>query len=143
MNPRDFYELASNLAANNNAAHLRTAVSRAYYAAYNTGVEILEKMGFTIKKSPEGHADVRMCLNNSGNTEVEEAASKLSTLSTQRIHADYRLNKVDVENPKTVEALIKDANNIIAILDSCISEPKRSQIIKSIKEWEEKTGKVI
>ncbi|MBI5560181.1 MAG: hypothetical protein HY883_02790 [Deltaproteobacteria bacterium] len=100
-------------------------------------------MGFTIKKSPEGHGDVRMCLNNSGDDEVIKAASKLVGLTTKRIHADYRLDETSVENPKTVKALLKDASEIIDILNSCASEPRCSQVRKTIQEWQKTTGKVV
>jgi len=74
MNPREFQQLASKLANGNSPAEFRTAISRAYYAAYNVGVEVLEQMGFRISEGPAGHGEVRHHLNNSGDIEMMRVA---------------------------------------------------------------------
>lgn len=49
MEPREFQILASELVSRNRPADIRTAISRAYYAVFNVGVEVLKEFGFTIR----------------------------------------------------------------------------------------------
>jgi len=140
MDPREFQTLASELVLRNRASDIRTAISRAYYAAYNVGVEILTELGFKISEGPSGHGEVRNRLNNSGDNEAAKVSSQLNTLHTKRLHADYRLNMKDIENQKTAEALVQLAGKMIKSLDACRSAPKRNQIIKAIQAWETKTN---
>jgi hypothetical protein len=135
---REFQKLASELVKRNEPAEIRTAISRAYYATHNVGAEILTGMGFEIVEGAGGHGDVWNRLSNSGDSEVMRVGSQLSNLHTTRIHADYWLNRKEVENQKTGQALVKQANRMIQILDEYYSEPKRTQIIKAIQDWEQK-----
>ena len=138
MDPREFQTLASTLANGKTPAEIRTAISRAYYATHNIGVEILGEMGFRISEGPSGHGDVWNRLSNSGNSEVMKVGSQLSGLYTMRIHADYRLARKDVENQKTAQGLVEQANRMIKILDENCSGLKKTQIIKAIQDWEQK-----
>jgi len=140
MDPREFQTLASALANGKTPAEIRTAISRAYYATHNIGVEILEEMGFRISEGPSGHGDVWNRLSNSGNSEVMKVGSQLSGLYTMRIHADYRLARKDVENQKTAQGLVEQANRMIKILDENCSGLKKTQIIKAIQDWERKVS---
>ena len=100
MNPRDFHDIARQLYLDGRPAALRSAISRAYYAAFNAGAEILRRAGFQISDGPGGHGEVRDCLSNSGDPEVEKAGYKLSNLHTQRLHADYKMDRSEIENKK-------------------------------------------
>jgi len=138
MNPREFQKLASALVAGKTPAAIRTAISRAYYATHNVGAEILKEMGFRISEGPSGHGDVWNRFSNSGNSEVMKVGSQLSDLYAMRIHADYRLNRTDVENQKTAQGFVEQANRMIKILDENCSGLEKNQIIKAIKDWEKK-----
>ena len=135
MDPREFQELASKLARGSGAAELRTAVSRAYYAVYNLSTQLLTAMDFPPGEGPGGHGQVVKLLSNSGDLEVINFGSQLGTLHGKRIRADYRLDKMDVENPKTVQALVKQAAQMISICDSCSAEPRHSQVKKGIQAY--------
>ena len=141
MEPRDFYRLAPQLVNSPHAAELRTAISRAYYATYNVGVALLEGMGCRLSKGPAGHGEVRNRLSNSGDPEVARVGNQLGQLQSQRIAADYRLDQRGVENPKTAQALVQQADKMIQILDGCLAEPKRSQIRRAIQEWERRVSR--
>ena len=140
MNPREFQKLASELAAGKTPAEIRTAISRAYYATHNVGAEILSAVGCRISEGPSGHGDVWNRLSNSGDSEIMKVGSQLSNLYAMRIHADYRLYRTDVENQKTAQGLVEQANRMIKILDENFSGSKRTQIIKAIKDWERKVS---
>ena len=139
MNPRDFHKLASELVKENTPANLRTAISRAYYAVYNVGVEILKEMDFKVDSGPGGHGRVRMQFENCGIEKIIAAASKMGNLQSNRIKADYNLEKKRVENQKTVEAIIKDAEDVISALDSCCKEPIRTNAFKAIQTYRRET----
>jgi hypothetical protein len=138
MNPREFQRLASELVTGKTPAEIRTAISRAYYATHNVGAEILSRVGFRISEGPGGHGDVWNRLSNSGDSEITKVGSQLSNLYAMRIHADYRLNRTDVENQKTAQGLVEQANRMIKILDENFSGPKRTEITKAIQDWEQK-----
>jgi hypothetical protein len=138
MNPREFQSLASQLVTGTSPAHLRTAISRAYYAAYNVAVEILDELGFPIQRSPSGHGEVQNRLSNSGDPEVMRVGSQLAGLHGKRIRADYRLDTGDVENQGTAQALVGQADRMIQILESCRTDPKREQLTEGIRNYEQR-----
>ena len=138
MNPRDFQLIAMELLRGNRAVDFRTAIGRSYYAAYNVAVEILKGMDFTISEGPQGHGEVRNRLHNSGDQDVEAMASELAELRGKRIDADYRLQRRAVENGKTAQTLVTQADKMIQIMDRCCSGPNREKIIKAIKAYEAK-----
>jgi hypothetical protein len=67
-----------------------------------------------------------------------KVGSQLSDLYTMRIHADYRLAREDVENQKTAQGLVEQANRMIKILDGNCSGTRRTHIIEAIQQWEKK-----
>jgi hypothetical protein len=136
MDPLDFNELASELANSNNPAKIRTAINRAYYAAYNTGFKILKDMGLNIKQASKAHKEVKLCLDNSDDGKIEKAGSELGVLYTRRIQADYHLGRVEVENPKTAKGLVRNAEEIMLSLKLCVlDKPRYSRVTKVIQKW--------
>lgn len=89
MNPRDFLQVAVKLSKGGTAAEYRTAISRAYYAAYHVGVEFLRGMDCHISEGPSGHGEVSRDFNNCGDSELSIAGSQLTVLHGKRIIADY------------------------------------------------------
>jgi uncharacterized protein (UPF0332 family) len=77
MDPLEFQRLAERLAANPNAAELRTAISRAYYAAFHSACPFLTDAGFTPPRTATAHDEVQKRLNNCGQKEVQSAAAQL------------------------------------------------------------------
>jgi uncharacterized protein (UPF0332 family) len=132
MVPRDFLRLAQQLSGGG-AASVRTAISRAYYAAHHTGVEVLEGMGFAIPRNPQGHNEVLTLLNRSRDPDIQRTGNELRELYGKRIRADYRFNKLDVENPKTAAALVAQADKLMLILEACRSDPRRQAVKASIE----------
>ena len=132
MNPKKFLDLAQALAFDSpHAAKLRTATSRAYYAAYGVSAQTLDSMGFSVLKSGSGHAQVQAYFGNSENDELKKIGSELGSLQTNRNHADYRLDDLKAENPNNVKAHVIQAKRIIDMLERCCTEPERLKIIKA------------
>ncbi len=133
MEPKKFLELAQALAFGQpQSAKLRTATSRAYYAAYNVSAETLGNMGAQIDKGPGGHGQVQRFLGNSKNEELQQIGIDLGTLHSNRISADYRLADERAENPTNVKALVQHAKRIIDTLERCCAGPNKQAIIKAI-----------
>jgi len=138
MKPDDFHYLATNLVNNGLfPAEFRTAVSRAYYAAFNLGVDLLDSMGFPLRGQFDVHAQVYRYFHNSGNPRLMEAARRLQELKTSRKHADYDLNRTDVEKKDVVRTLVMSAGRVIETLRDCCNGPARNDIKKAIQQWKQ------
>src|SRR5947209_2642605 len=69
----------------------RSAVSRAYYAAFHTARDLLRRCGFVVPRADRAHAYLQMRLFNSGHLDVSQAGNHLETLRRARNVADYDL----------------------------------------------------
>ena len=135
MDPRDFLTTASELANKTSAtaADLRTAISRTYYAAFNTGLEHLAKLNQAWENLSYG--EVARYLSNSGNSHIEIAGKNLERLHSLRITADYRMRDPRPENKDTVIFWIRRTRNIVDLLDQHCHE---SAVANGIREYERK-----
>ncbi len=135
MDPRDFLTIANELANKTSAtaADLRTAISRAYYAAFNTGLEHLAKLNQAWENL--NHGEVARYLSNSGNSDIETAGKNLERLHSLRITADYRMRDPRPENKDTVIFWIRRTRNIVDLLDQ---HCQGSTVANGIREYERK-----
>jgi len=117
MDPREFHNLAVSLHSNGTPAALRSAISRAYYAAYLVAVEGLKKKRYAFNNDAKDHQRVISYLNSMSDVQMKRTASSLHHLRAKRNDADYKLATTAVENPKTVQALVQIADNVIKTLD--------------------------
>ena len=136
MNPKEFQYLASRLAEHGEfPSDFRTAISRSYYAVYNLGISLLNEMGFPVPKTIDAHVLMRRHFDNSGDIELIEAAEKIKNLKTKRKHADYDLDRHDVEKKQNAKTIVHSADRLIQAMDKCCNGSNRGQIIKSIQNW--------
>jgi len=141
MNPKEFQYLALRLAEHGAfSSEFRTAISRSYYAVYNLGINLLKEMDFDIPKTTDAHVFMRRHFNNSGDTELIGAAEKIKNLKTKRKHADYDLDRPDVEKKQNAKAIVHSAARLIKTMEKQCTGENRNQIIKSIKDWRKKTS---
>jgi uncharacterized protein (UPF0332 family) len=100
MNPRDYADLAAQLANQEtpSAADLRTAVSRAYYAAFNVVVALLESMKVKPPADWGGHKVVAEAMRHSDDRKLREVAWELDDLRKARWAADYDMEDDGVEH---------------------------------------------
>ncbi|MFA4917381.1 MAG: hypothetical protein WC560_12025 [Syntrophales bacterium] len=141
MDPRDFLQIATNLSNGSKPAEFRTAVSRAYYAAYHVGVGFLNGMDCHISEGSNGHAEVSRDLNNCGDHELSKVGSKINDLRSERIIADYKLNKTKYDDQRNTQATVMQAERIIKALDQYASSPRQIEIAKAIKEYRKKVSR--
>ncbi len=95
----------------------RTAIGRAYYAAFLTALEFLEWMGVRVTNNAQCHTGVQFALNNSGHVILAQVASTLNTLAEFRRTADYDLRDPDVGRLAQADHLLQSSRTVITLLD--------------------------
>jgi uncharacterized protein (UPF0332 family) len=135
MNAREFLSVAQQLSLGTTEASWRSAVSRAYYAAFHVAKELLEDLGFTVPRADRAHSYLWLRLANCGDTIVQQAGSDLNDLRRDRNWADY-----DLVRPIMRQVVVQDqlplAAWIIQALDSARMEPTRTAITDAMKIYE-------
>jgi uncharacterized protein (UPF0332 family) len=126
MNWRDFLLLAARLAADAAEAEWRTAVSRAYYAAFHVGRRLLSDLKFAVPRADRAHQYLVFRLSNSGEPAVEQAGRDLDTLRRLRNRADY--DSTPALTQSQAAAAVRVAEGIIHALDAASWEPARTRI---------------
>ncbi len=134
MNFRDFLAVASNLAAGDEEAEWRSAVSRAYYAVFHVACEWLHGLGFQVPRADRAHAYLWRRLSNCGDAPISNAGRSLNELRGRRNEADYDSHRsvfrVDAENA------VKLAEELVESLDAVLDADHRDQIAEAIKAYE-------
>lgn len=134
MTGRDFLPLATRLAVGATEAEWRTAVSRAYYAAFHVARQLLEDLGFTVPRGDRAHGYLWLRLANGGDPQVQKAGMDLSNLRGRRNQADYDLARPFRQ--KITPPLIQIAEQIIQTLDQARQQPTCTQITDAMKVYE-------
>jgi len=89
MTPRAFLDVAGEWAVGTHEAEWRSAVSRAYYAAFHTARNLLELCGFTVPPADQAHAYLWLRLSNASHPDVVQVGHDLQYLRRVRNGADY------------------------------------------------------
>ncbi len=141
MNPRDFLTLANALAAGTTEAAWRTAISRAYYAAFHTARQLLRDLGLRAPRGDQAHAYLWMRLSNCGDPQLAVACQKLQDLRGKRNEADY---DIDVPLPQAnAPPRLIAAGHVIQTLASGRVEPTRTRITNSMRTYEQTVLRVV
>lgn len=126
MNWRDFLSQASRLAAEPLEADWRTAVSRAYYAAFHVARQLLTALNFSVPRADRAHQHLVFRLSNCGEPVVEQAGRDLDTLRRLRNRADY--DDIPVVTRHQAAAAVRLAEGIVQALDAAGLEPTRTRV---------------
>jgi uncharacterized protein (UPF0332 family) len=134
IQPEDFQRLAETWIQGADEAEWRSAVSRAYYAAFHKARRLFIALGFQPPKGDQAHAYLWLRLLNCGDPQVQLAGSDLNTLRRDRNLADYGVD----QNLSQTDGLIQvqSARQIIQVLYAAASEPTRTQITDAMKIYE-------
>ncbi len=117
MDPEMFLELARTLSSTKGRPEFyRTAISRAYYAAFHVGSQVITSLGIQLSTGPGGHGELRNCLGASGDSHCRKISSRLQTLHARRIAADYHLDDSKVEAPEEAGTACLEAAEIMSFL---------------------------
>jgi uncharacterized protein (UPF0332 family) len=134
MNFREYLPLAATLAAGTTRAEWRTAVSRAYYAAFHVARELLTSLGFHPPQGDRAHGYLWIRVANAGVGAVQVAGNRLNLLRRERNRADYDAH-VSVTQVMATDG-VRVAEEIIRVLDAAAVEPVRTQITDAMKVYE-------
>jgi uncharacterized protein (UPF0332 family) len=89
MDETGFLDLADTLSTGSHESEWRSAISRAYYAAFHKARRLLRQSGFTVPRGDLAHAYLWKRLSNSGHPDVNHIGQKLNDLRSARNWADY------------------------------------------------------
>src|SRR5262245_34166065 len=136
MQPFDFLQLAQRLAQSEpNPAGLRSAISRAYYAASLTAVDFLGRMNLSLTEVGR-HQEVARLLGNTGDAEVNAAGTMLAGLRSERITADSGLTARAAGRVACARCRPTEAGDIIATLSTCRTNPARfAALAQATRAW--------
>src|SRR3954468_7630567 len=92
MNPREFLDLADEWSAGSREGEWRSAVSRAYYAAFHVARSLFLHCGFSVPPGDQAHGYQMVRLANAGHPDVQRVGNNLNDLRRVRNQADYDLS---------------------------------------------------
>jgi uncharacterized protein (UPF0332 family) len=135
LSPREFLETAEELAVGEREADWRSAVSRAYYAAFHLGRLVLGRCGFAVPDSDVCHPFVWMRLANSGRPDIRDAGETLNELRRQRNRADYDLDRSFLQ--PQAQQRVWEAIDVFDLPEACLSAPDvLAQITAAVRGYE-------
>jgi uncharacterized protein (UPF0332 family) len=140
MRPHDFWRLAGRLTVNEkNPEGFRSAISRAYYAAFLSAVDFLGAMNIFLLGSPGKHTELLNILGNTGDSALVAARDRLAKLRDERNTADYDLNNRGVETEANARFRVKEAFSVIAELNRCRFDAARfAAVTAATRAWVKK-----
>lgn len=135
MDETGFLELADELSTGSRQADWRTAISRAYYAAFHKGRTLLRRAGFRVPHAERAHAYLWLRLSNSDHPDVKKAGDDLNSLRSLRNWADYDFGQ-PIDEAMAIE-LVGVATGIVQLLHQLANEPVIcARVVDAIKDYE-------
>jgi uncharacterized protein (UPF0332 family) len=142
MNGRDFLPLAQMLVRLGTEPAWRTAVSRAYYAAFHVARDFIEDLGFAVPAAQGAHAYLFLRLQNCGDPALANAGQLLQGLRHERNTADYE-PKFHFR-PGMAPSSLRRAEHLIQVLDSSLGDLVRLSLVRNaIRLYERDTLKQV
>jgi len=141
MNSRDFLAVAEELIEGDTEAHWRSAVSRAYYAAFHVARLLMGRCGFRVPESDRAHAYLGHRLNNAGHDGASQAGRRLDLLRDLRNEADYDLWRGLSRGD--ADARVEMARSVIEALEAAEADDAvLSAITEAMRDYERGRGDV-
>jgi len=135
MDPRNFLDVAFDLAGEYREADWRSAVSRSYYAAFHVANDFMRQCGFHVPQSGDAHGHAWIRLVNSQDARLTRAGRDLNRLRQDRNWADY-----DLTQPlphKLAADSVQNAQTLVAILERALTWPSLlGQVIPVMRDFE-------
>lgn len=113
----------------------RSAISRAYYAAFHAVIRFLDSLGVGVPEDANGHKEACYRLSNCADQSMASAGRDLDMLRGRRNNADYKMRDASVENARVAEALVEQARKVIETVVTCQDPQRVDQIKTAIKAW--------
>lgn len=116
-----YFHLARDLSTRPEEAALRSAISRAYYAAYNVAEIYLTDKGIPKPSTGNSHKDVWDAFLRKGGRTFTSVADKGDRLRRKRTQADY--DSILTGLSSKVTDSLNDANAILSYLKPSVGSP--------------------
>jgi uncharacterized protein (UPF0332 family) len=140
MTGRDFLAVANALAAGPTEAEWRSAISRAYYAAFHTAREFLIRLRFRVPAGEQAHAYLWLRLSNTGDPAADSIGRLLRDLRGRRNNADYDLGRP--RSRANADDAVTDARDLIARMDAFVGTPAETAVRDGMRAYEQNVLKV-
>jgi uncharacterized protein (UPF0332 family) len=114
-------------------ARCRSAISRAYYAAFHFAKDFLRQFEIKLNTGPSGHGEAVRYLFNCGYATAQVAARRLEDLRTIRNHADYNLEMRGLDNNRQAMVCVEQAADFKS--DLIIYLQNRAAIQAGLAAW--------
>jgi uncharacterized protein (UPF0332 family) len=135
MDETGFLELADELSTGSRQADWRTAISRAYYAAFHKARTLLRQGGFQVPDAEQAHRYLWLRLSNSDHPDVNKSGANLNHLRSMRNRADYGFDRA-IDEATAIEQ-VGVAMDIVQLLHDLANEPViRARVVDAIKNYE-------
>jgi uncharacterized protein (UPF0332 family) len=134
IQPEDFLQLAETWIQGGSEAEWRSAVSRAYYAAFHKARRLFTALSFQAPRGDQAHAYLWLRLLNCGDPQVQLAGSDLNSLRRDRNLADCAVDQHLRQKDGLTQ--VQSARQIIQVLTAAANEPTRTQITDAMKDYE-------
>jgi uncharacterized protein (UPF0332 family) len=140
MTGRDFLAVATALAAGKTEAEWRSAISRAYYAAFHVAREFLTTLRFRVPAGEQAHAYIWLRLSNTGDPKNDVLGRLLRDLRGRRNTADYDLARA--RTASNAQDALNDAKDLIAQLAALSGSPTAVTLRDNVRNYEQNILKV-
>jgi uncharacterized protein (UPF0332 family) len=112
----------------------RSAVSRAYYAAFHAARDLFRNLGFRVPRAAIAHGYLWMRLSNCGDPSIQVAGSHLNSLQGERNFADYDVHLTFSQ--ADAQLSVQRARSIVQCLAGALVDPVRTQIRDAMRDYE-------
>jgi len=135
MTPNEFLELAGEWCTGSREGEWRSAVSRAYFAAFHAGRLLLYQNGFTVPRGDQAHSYLWLRLANTGRTEIDQAGRDMNSLRRVRNRADYEWDTPFPHTLAVAQVLVAD-RIVEALADLTATPVVLAQVLSAIQVYE-------
>ncbi len=135
MEAKTFFTFAQKLVQMRDEPALRSAVSRAYYAAYHFSIGLVREIGFQFEKGAPAHEKIYQYLRNTQMQDAVSAANDLKLLRKRRNEADYELDSSEFKDHISCQIDLARAQLIISQVEKLAREPLRTQLTNGLRKY--------
>ncbi len=134
IGPADLLQLAERWIEAPIEAEWRSAVSRAYYAAFHEARRRLRQLGFEVPRGEGAHAYLSLRLSNCGTPPLQDAGYTLNSLRRERNRADYDIDRVMRQSDGRVQ--VAAARSTVDTLAVALPVADRNSLVDAIRRYE-------
>lgn len=140
MYPSEFLDCAARFSLGTTEGDWRSAISRAYYAAFHHFREFFLSHGLNLGRSGQSHFNLYAGLLHCGIGAVAPFGSEIDTLRERRVDADYDL-QVRVAQAEAADAVMR-ARTVITNFQALLQIISPAQIVDGARRHLQTTGKL-